>query len=159
MDYEANKNLFVTHDGKKVVIGLFEETVAYGTKHVPPFKLSDWRKVYIEACDPTEYAPAMELVGDWAHWLLIRNHPTIKPIMDGWHMEVDVTIRSDALKNMLKHSGKAGGTSAAMWIAVGGFVDRDKRTKKGKSEEEKVREKVSERVSADAERLGLRVVK
>lgn len=158
MDYEANKHLFVL-DGKRITTGLFEETIDRGTtKWKAPFKLSDWKKVYLEACDPTEYRPAMELIGDWAHWKLLRESVRIKPIIDEWAMEVEVRIRSEALINMQKHAKKDGGTSAAKWIAEGGFTGRDNRRKEHKEIETRVQKEVTDRVNADAERLGLTLV-
>lgn len=158
MDYEANRDKFYSVDGKRVTAGLFEETVDRATKHTPPFKLSEWRKVYVSLADPTEYEPAMALVGDWSHWELIRNNVRLKPIMDMWQKEVEIRLRSEALRELMKHSKKEGGTTAAKWLAEGTFTKRDMRKKVDKQNEEEIRNEVADRVAADAERLGLRVL-
>lgn len=159
MDFSSNKHLFFTPDGKLVLAGLFEETRDKHTKFKAPFTLEQWRRVYIEHSDPTEYQPAMELVGDWGHWLTIRNYPTLKPHFDVWQQEVEVKLRSEALVQMMKHSKKDGGTAASKWIAEGGYVKRDTRRKNEKQMEDTIKKGVSDRVSKDAERLGLKVIR
>lgn len=158
MDYEANKDKFISSDGKRMILGLFEETVVPGTKFTPPFKLSDWRKVYVDCADPTEYLAAMQLVGDWGHWELVRNYPKLKPIFDSWQKEVEIRLRSEALRELMKHSKKEGGTAAAKWIAEGGYTKRDMRKKEDKQLETTIKKEVSNQVAADAVRLGLKVV-
>lgn len=158
MDYEANKDKFYSIDGKRVTVSLFEETKPDNTKHVPPFKLRDWRKVYVTLKDPTEYLAAMELVGNWGHWELLRNHPRLKPHFDSWAKEVEVALRCDAIKEMMKHSKKDSGTAAAKWLAEGMFAKRDMRKKADKQVEDEINEEISGRVAKDAERLGLRVL-
>lgn len=158
MDYEANRHLFISVDHKRLTVGLFKETVAPNTRGVPPFSLADWRKVYVKHADPTEYLPAMELIGDWGHWQLVRNHPRIKPIMDEWQREVEVKLRSEAVRDMMRHAKKDGGSTAAKWIAEGGFAKRDMRKKDDKAIEEKIKEEIADHVADDAARLGLTVI-
>ncbi len=157
-DYESIKETVKDGYGRRVVLSLFSEFAKSEFK--PLWSLyKDWKPVYLGTSDPTEYEAAMLLIGDYEHWLLIRNHPKIKPIIDKWQMEMEVKLRSEAVRQMMKHSKSQNGAAAAKWLAEGRFANRDKRTKKGKLEEEQVVSEIDSRVSEDMERLGLSVVK
>lgn len=154
MSYDKSK--FLDRMGKKVVVGLFEEFDRKDRKFKAPFKLADWKNAYIDSRDPTEYSAAMKLVGDWEHWLLIRNHPFIKPYVDSWHKEMEVKLRSEAVEAMRTHAKSQGGIAAAKWLAEKGY---DKKQVGRPSTKENHLDNESEtHVSSDMERLGLRVV-
>lgn len=154
-----DKSVFCDASGKKVVVGLFEEFDRPDRKFRPPFKLADWKQVFLDARDPSEYEAAMRLVGDWDHWLLIRNHPFIAPYIDKWHEELEVKLRSESIKKMVALSGQPGGTAAAKWLAEKGYAVEKQPKKRGRpsSKETHVEEK-EEVVDDDMVRLGLRVV-
>jgi hypothetical protein len=155
MDYESIKHLVVDHRGIRLTVGLFEE-LNDGTSAVKPcFKLSDWRKVYVAAGDPTGYKAAMELLGDWEHWLLIIKSPSFSPHLEQWNKELEVKLRSEAVAQLVKQSKLPTGTAAAKWLADSGFTSKVDKRKKQAEEPGKVRENISE----DAARLGLVRVK
>jgi hypothetical protein len=157
-DYESIRDKVIDAYGRRVVLSLFSEFSRTG--FTPLWSLyKDWKPIYLEAEDPTEYEAAMRLIGDYDHWLLIRNHTKIAPIIDKWALELEVKMRSDAVRKMIRHSASNQGTAAAKWIAEGGFAMRDKRTKRGKEDEDSVKVGVSERLHEDMERLGISVVK
>jgi len=161
-DYAANKSKYVTAGGKRMTTGLFFET-ARGDMELPPlFSLQEWRKKYVSMEDPTGYAQAMELLGDWEHWLLLRTSSTLKPYFDSWDREVEIRLRSKAIANMVKHSRTEKGQTSAKWLAEAGFKVSgekvDKRLKQNRESEEDIKREVSARVKDDMERLGLKVV-
>ncbi len=161
-DYAANKDKYVTAGGKRMTTGLFFET-ARGEMELPPlFSLLEWRKKYVSMEDPTGYTQAMELLGDWEHWLFLRSSTTLKPYFDSWDKELEIRLRSKAIANMIKHSKTEKGQTSAKWLAEAGFkIDKeknDKRFKQNKDTEEEVKKEVSARVKDDMERLGLKVV-
>lgn len=156
-DYSSIKDIVVDTYGRKYVLCLFKEFKRTG--FVPLWSLKeDWYPLYLQVSDPTEYETAMVLLGDWDHYQLIRNHPKIKPIMDKWAKEMEVKMRSDAIRAMIRHSGSPNGTAAAKWVAEGQFMKRVMSIKEDKQQEEAIREELAEKVSADMERLGLKVV-
>lgn len=156
-DYESIREKVVDSYGRRVVLSLFSEFKR--TEFEPLWSLKkDWKRIYLEAEDPTEYEAAMRLIGDWDHYQLIRNHPKIKPVMDEWAKELEIRLRSNATRSMLKHAKAPNGAAAAKWIAEGGFTGRDLRKKNNKQEEEEVRTEINERVAKDMERLGLALV-
>lgn len=156
-DYSSIRHIVVDDFGRKIVLNLFTEFVR--GEFLPLWSLhKDWKPIYLEAADPTEYEAAMRLIGDWEHYQLIRNHPRIKPIMDAWAQEVEVKLRSNATLQMLKHAKAPNGAAAAKWIAEGGFTGRDMRKKADKAVEEEVKDEISARVAEDMKRLGMTVI-
>lgn len=154
-DYEANKSKLIDSRGVRLTAGLFEELNDSGV--TPVFKLSDWRKVYVDIADPTGYQAAMALIGDWEHWQLIAKSPAFAPHLEAWNREVEVKLRSDGLKQLIKQSKGPTGTAAARYLAEAGYARGDGRKKKKDSEE--VDKAVRASVAEDAKRLGLTRVK
>ena len=108
--------------GKMLTIGLFKETAQPGNKMPAPFSLAELKNVYIEMSDPTEYLPAMALTGDWQHWQAIRNHHKLKHIFDFWAQELEMKLKSEAVRTMISQSMQPGGTAAAKWLAEKGYL-------------------------------------
>lgn len=158
-DYAKNKSKLIDSRGVRLTVGLFEELNDGSSGVKPVFKLSDWRKKYVELADPTGYQAAMELLGDWEHWLLIIKSPSFAPHLAQWNVELEIKLRSEGIKQLLKQCKLPTGISAAKWLAEAGFIERDKRTKKGKQEEEAAARDSKANVAADAKRLGLVSVK
>lgn len=158
-DYEANKDKLIDARGVRLTVGLFEELNRGDTGIVPVFTLADWRKRYVAVGDPTGYAAALELIGDWEHWLLIARSPAFALHLVQWNLEVEAKLRSEGMRQLMKQSRLPTGTAAAKWLAEAGFVERDKRKKGAKKEEEQVSREARASVSDDAKRLGLVAVK
>ena len=156
-DYESIRDKVVDSYGRRVILSLFKEFKR--TDYEPLWSLhKDWKPIFLDTQDPTEYEIAMRLIGDWEHYQLIRNHPKIKPIMDKWAKEAEVKLRSEAIRKMMKHSAAPNGAAAAKWLAEGAFMGRVLKNKQDKQEEQEIRDEIAERVAGDMERLGLRIV-
>jgi hypothetical protein len=108
--------------GRPLTIGLFKETAQPSNKMEPPFSLAEWKTVYMESNDPTEYLPAMALTGDWLHWQAVRNHRQLKNIFDSWAIELEMKLKSEAVRTMIAQSMQPGGTAAAKWLAEKGYL-------------------------------------
>lgn len=157
--YADIKDKVVDPFGRRVVLSLFSE-FAGRSKFVPLWSLyDDWKPVYMECFDPTEYEAAMRLMGDWEHYQMVRNHPKIKPIMDKWAVEMEVKLRSFSLRQIIEQAKDPKGHAAAKYLADGGFTGRNKRTKLGREEEAEIQKEMNDRVAADMERMGLSVVR
>lgn len=157
-DYEKNKALVTDSKGQRLTVGLFEELSRDDVTAKPAFLLSDWRKKYVELSDPTGYQAAMELLGDWDHWQLLCENKRFAEHLAKWNLEVEAKLRSAGVVQLMKQSKGPQGTAAARWLAEAGFVERDKRKKKDKAEEEAMSKEVKTRTNDDAKRLGLSVV-
>jgi hypothetical protein len=158
-DYSKIKDVVVDTYGRKVVLSLFSDFKRPDSKFEPMFSLQSWKDIFMECSDPTEYSAAMRCIGDWDHWTAIRNHPRVKPIIDGWHKEMEIKLRSEAFKAMVVHSRDKGGSPAARWLAEGGFAKDVLGRKNTKKEEQEVRDHIADSLAEDMERLGLTVVK
>lgn len=153
-DYSTIKDTVVDAYGRRIVLSLFSE-YSRG-EYTPLWSLrKDWKAIYLEVADPTEYETAMCLIGDWEHYSLIRNHPKIKPVMDAWAEEVAIKLKSAAFKKLEKLSSTPNGTAAAKYISEGQFFGK---SRKAKQITEEKQSKISERISEDMERLGLSVI-
>jgi hypothetical protein len=150
---------YVDRMNRPVTLALFKEFARPHAKFKPIYTLAQWREVYLKHCDPTEYAPAMELLEDWDHWLMVREHPFIKPHIEKWRIEAEVKLRSQAVRHMIKHAQGQNGTAAAKWLAEGAYNKQNPKTKEEKQKEEIIQKEVDDRVTADVARLGLRAVK
>jgi hypothetical protein len=153
-DYSTIKDTVVDAYGRRIVLSLFSE-YSRG-EYTPLWSLrKDWKAIYLEVADPTEYETAMCLIGDWEHYSLIRNHPKIKPVMDAWAEEVAVKLKSAAFRKLEKLSSTPNGTAAAKYISEGQFFGKGRKAKQITEEKQS---KISERISEDMERLGLSVI-
>lgn len=156
---EYDKEIFAP-TGKRMTIGLFKETAPNPAE--APCSLAEWNKLYVEIGDPTGYTQAMHLLGDWEHWNVLKNSNVTAPYIKQWEHELEVKIRSEAIKHMIAASKNERGQASAKWLAEAGFKiegeKRDKRTKDRKTEEEAIKSEVSSKVKEDMERLGLTVV-
>ncbi len=156
MSYDKKK--FLDASGKRVITGLFKEFARCDVKFKPWATLEEWKQLFLECRDPSEYKAAMTIVGDWEHWQEIRNHLTIKPHVDKWQEELAIKLRSEAITSMIGHAKAQGGTAAAKWLADKGYavegfkgaVGRPKKEVEGVDSDA-----VDKRAVGDLKRLGL----
>lgn len=113
--------------------------------------------------DPTEYEFSQVVFGSWEHWQAIAKSPFVKPYINKLRKEVEVKVRSDAIKAIaeeMKSNGRSS-FSAAKLLLEKGWLDKDTASKakqklKQKEEEEMNKEALS-LLSEDANRLGIKV--
>ena len=153
-DYAANRHKLVDSMGRRLTTGLFEELKDAGTAALAVFSLHNWKRVYVDICDPTGYRAAMVLIGDWDHWMLLVNNPIFKAHLDEWNKEVACHLKSDAIDELRKQATLPTGTSAAKYIAEHGYAKKEKKQKG-----EETLPEVLDRAGSDAKRLGLKAVK
>lgn len=101
-DYEGNKTkLLDPINNRRLTVALFKELSV--TPHIPTvFSLEEWRKVYVDVADPTDYKAMKVLLGDWEHWKLIVENQTIAPIVGQWRDEVNVKLKSEGIAAIRK---------------------------------------------------------
>ena len=152
----VDRTKFLDGSGKRVVLQLFKEFARPDVKFKPVYTLQEWKDVFLDCRDPSGYAPAMALLGDWEHWLEVRNHALIKPHVDKWQAELEVKLRSEAIQQMKVHAKQPGGTAAAKWLADKGYAQEGLKKPVGrpKKEEEVVTPSTS-RIAGDIARLGI----
>ena len=121
------------------------------------------QQIYLSICtnDPMEYEFAQVVFGSWEIWSTIANSPNVKPHVQRWRKEVEVKLKSEAIKAIaleMKQGGRSS-FSAAKLLLEKGWLDKDnasqaKRKLKKKEEEDQDKAALS-LLSEDAERLGL----
>jgi hypothetical protein len=149
-DRKLNKHLVTDSLGKGLTIALFHETNDGRTDIKSIWSLKDWKEVYLDLLDPTEYEPAMYLLGDWLHWKRIADASACAPFIAQWREELKVKMKSLAIAELRKQAKGKMGTAAAKWLVE--HTGEDKKSKKQRQTEDfaSFEEKL---VLANAERL------
>lgn len=141
--------------------GLFQEFNANGE-----YSLAKWKDEFISIADPTEYEAALLLAGSWDEWQRIkREWPEFRDsILIDWLAEVEIKLRSEAVRQICMQATDPKGTAAAKWIAEGKYNPR-KAGKPSKAEIEKqakIQARVDNEVDDDIARVmntqGLKLV-
>jgi len=105
------------------------------------------RRLYLEISDPTEYLFAQEVLGSWDHWKKLCNSALIREQIDKWREELEIKLRAQAIQAIAEVATTAGskGTTAAKWIAAGGWhAGKGRPTKKQKEREMKIATQLDE---------------
>jgi len=152
----VDRTKFLDGSGKRVILQLFKEFARSDVKFKPIYTLQQWKEVFLDLRDPSEYQAAMELLGDWEHWLEVRNHPLIKQHVDKWQTELEVKLRSEAIQQMKMHAKQPGGTAAAKWLADKGYTQEGLKKPVGRPKKEEEPPTINTgRIAGDMARLGI----
>lgn len=113
------------------------------------------KKLYLAHEDPTEYDFACTYLLGWQHWQRIVRNRVFSKTIEEWREELELKVRSQAVREILIQSASDKGFQAAKWIADKGW---DKRTAGRPSNadierETKVQAKINEEYNADVVRL------
>lgn len=122
------------------------------------------RKLYLSLVpsDPTEYEFAQTVFGSWTIWEKISKSPLIRNDVAEWRREVEIKIKSIAIKSIaeeMKNGGRASFGAAKLLLEKGWLekdVASDAKKKLKAVEEEKQNTEALKMLEEDAERLGLR---
>jgi len=152
----VDRTKFLDGSGKRVILQLFKEFARPDVKFRPVYTLQEWKDVFLDCRDPSEYQPAQLLLGDWEHWVDVRNHPLIKPHVDKWQSELEVKLRSEAIHQIKSHAKQPGGTAAAKWLADKGYAEEGLKKALGRPKKEVVElPPIPSRIAGDMARLGI----
>ena len=152
----VDRTKFLDGSGKRVILQLFKEFARPDVKFKPLYSIQEWKDVFLDSRDPSEYLPAQLLLGDWEHWLEVRNHVLIKPHVDKWQAELEVKLRSEAIQQMKSHAKQPGGTAAAKWLADKGYAQEGTKKPLGRPKKEEVElSPIPSRIAGDMARLGI----
>mgnify|MGYP001564732566 FL=1 len=109
-----------------------------------------------------EYDFAITVIGSWEHWCRLCKSPKLKEHISMWRDELEVKIRSNAIKSIIRTSLEetSAGATSAKWLAEKGYAP--KRGRPSKEEKEgflKQEKKIIDEVEDDLIRVGLKAVK
>ena len=115
--------------GRQAAKSLFED----GT-----YDLEEFHDTFLEMEDPTEYKPALKLVGSWREWERIkRDWPTFRSHIKDWVEELDVKLKSKAVEQINKLAFESDNYQANKWLAEEGYNKRQGAGRPSKAEKER----------------------
>lgn len=96
--------------GRYLTQALFVETIHTTSPYSPTYTLGECdqvgypsaRKIYLDLNDPTEYAPAIELLGSWEHWQALCGTTWFAPIIDQWRDELAIKLKCEATRKVIE---------------------------------------------------------
>ena len=111
--------------------------------------------LYMQIGDITEYEFAKACFEDWTHWKRIRENKLITPHADAWAEELEIKLRSEAIRSMRMQARTDKGGASAKWLAERGWADRTmgRPSKDAVAKEAAKQNKIAGMLDADVERM------
>lgn len=112
------------------------------------------KRLYLEMEDVTEYEFASTYFLNWNHWLRICENKRIRKEIDEWRSELELKLRSRAVKSMIK-SANSGNYQASKWLADREWKQRGagRPSKAEIDREKKIQSAINDEYTADVVRL------
>jgi hypothetical protein len=133
------------------VYTLKEHDYAYKGKNYPSLK-----RLYLKEDDVTEYEFATKHLLGWQHWKRLCENKQIRKHIDDWREELELKIRSQAIRDMQGLCASENGNfSAAKFLADRGWEKRapGRPSKIDKEKEDRLADRLSDEFTADIIRL------
>ena len=113
------------------------------------------KKLYLAHEDPTEYDFACTYLLGWEHWQRICRNKMFKKMVENWREELELKLRSQAVRDIIELSTGDKGFQAAKWLADKGWDKRGagRPSKEDIERETAVQSKLDQEYSADVVRL------
>ena len=153
--------------GRYLTRALFEELSDkdVSEKYTHRCTLKEAHDLYMEIADPTEYEFAKGLLFNehtnfWDQWRRLVETPDFFFHLSKWREELEIQIRSEAVKAMISiaNSRDKGAAVAAKWVAERGWEPKRRAGRPNKDHTEKEKrtaEALTSSVADDAERIKL----
>lgn len=152
----VDKSNLKTANGIPLTQGLFLE-IGYGEFSVFTLKDDDYeykgklylslKKLYLEMEDVGEYEFATTYLLGWQHWQRICSNKAVLAHIEVWREELELKLRSRAIKQIIKKSTFETGINASKFLAEKGWEKR----KAGRPTKEDVERET--RIQADINRM------
>jgi len=157
--------------GRRYLRGLFFEesldksTVLYTLKEQDHLGFPSLKRLYLESLDPTEYTFACSHLEGWSHWVELSQASWMKEIVEGWRQELEVLLRSSALRAMLavaKNKHDNNHYHANKYLLEGSWKPAGA-SKRGRPSKDEVKQEIMRQAASkaeitdDAKRLGLEI--
>lgn len=160
-----DKSKLLDTNGNPLTQSLFLE-VGYSDYAIYTLKDSDhkykgkiypsMRRLYIEMEDPIEIEFANKYLLGWNHWKRLYENKKIQPFIDSWREELELIIRSRAVRDIMNLCASENGSyQAAKFLADRGW---DKRAAGRPSREEMekraaIQDRINNDFNSDVKRL------
>lgn len=142
-----DKSKLKASNGVPLTQGLFLE-IGYGEFSVFTLKDEDYeykgtiypslKRLYLDMEDVNEYEFATTHLLGWQHWKRMCDNKQIAKHIEEWRYELELKLRSRAIKAVVSKMSAEQGINAAKWIAEKGW---DKKSVGRPSKQEEAREK------------------
>ncbi len=109
-------------------------------------------RLFLECDDPTGYVFASNHLGSWYHYQLLLRVPWFKEVIDKALLELEVRVRSNALKSIIKDSKNPNSKSqfqASKFLLEKGWVPKDSPV--GRPTKERIKEEAEKMIHEDQE--------
>lgn len=107
------------------------------------YDLQEFHDRFIELADPTEYKPAIELVGSWIEWERIkRDWPGFANHILLWKEELEIKLKSEAIQKINELAANDN-YQANKWIAEQGYNSRKGAGRPNKAEKKKAADELA----------------
>lgn len=114
------------------------------------------KKLYLKEEDPTEYVFAEKHLLGWQHWKRLCDNKVIRKHVDEWREELELKIRSQAIRDMMGLCASENGNfSAAKFLADRGWDKRGagRPSKAEKERQDRIQDRIDEEFAADVARM------
>lgn len=113
------------------------------------------KRLYLECEDPGEYEFATTYLLGWAHWQRICENKAVAKHIAEWRYELELKLRSKAIKSIINKTSLEQGINAAKYIAEKGW-DKRKAGRPSKDEldaEKRMMSDLDSQYMADIDRI------
>lgn len=158
-------SLYTDSLGRFHTKALFVETIskellAKGIKPVYTLKgdpaYIDLHEMFMQSNDPTGYTTAIAAFDSWEHLKHLKTLQWFGPLWEQWEEELEIKMRSEALRNIVEQSKDLKGTTAAKYIAEKGWEKKRGRPSNDEiARERRAQAAMREELADDAGRIGL----
>lgn len=164
-DFKPKRETLVDSMGRPLTQSLFleinydPEVAVYTTKdydHEYEGKVfPSLKRLYLQTEDPLEYDFASLYLLNWNHWIRICNNKLFKKHVEEWREELELKIRSQAIRDIIDMTADEKSFQAAKWLADKGWDKRRAgRPSKDEIEKEKrIQSSLHDEYGADVRRL------
>lgn len=130
------------------IFTLNDEDKVYKDKVYPSLK-----KWYLEVNDPTEYEFARKCLLGWRHWKRLLENKDIRPYIDEWREELEISLRSESIRSIMEQS--TDNFQASKWLADKGWAKNNvgRPSKAEKEREKNIQEKLSKTLEDNVVRM------
>lgn len=113
------------------------------------------KKLYLEMADASEYEFATTYLLGWSHWQRLCNNKLVVKHINEWRYELELKLRSEAIKLIRAKSKVESGINAAKWLAEKGWDKREvgRPSKEDVARELKINTDIANEFGADVLRL------
>lgn len=155
------KEQFYNTSGRALSRNLFLETsndpaqVMYTLRDHPHEGYPSLYEAYMELEDPTEFEFAQKYLAGWAHWQMLANSSFFKEYIQRWRWELDLQIKSKALRRVTEEAkkGKNAFSANRFLIQSGWLSEREPKAAVGRPTMERIKEEAAKLVELDQEIL------